>query len=172
MNRLPLSPRMLAWLGLCALIVILDQASKWIVLDSLQRGQSIPVTGFFQLVLVFNPGAAFSFLSDQSGWQRWFFIAVSLLVSAWLLWLLPRHQHEKLMPAALSLIIGGALGNVIDRFVHGEVVDFLFFHIGQYGWPAFNIADSAISIGIVLMIWATLTHKDPENALSPKETSS
>jgi signal peptidase II len=87
-------------------------------------------------------------LADQSGWQRWFFVALAAVICGWLLRLLARHQHEFLQPLAFSLIIGGAIGNVIDRFVFGAVVDFLYFHIGRYGWPAFNVADSAICVGL------------------------
>lgn len=169
MSKSWITPRMRNWLGLCVVVIALDQLTKWIVLLNLAPGSGIAVSGFFQLVLVFNPGAAFSFLADQPGWQRWFFVILSLAISAWLLSMLRQHQHEKLMPLALSLIIGGALGNVVDRLIFGAVVDFLYFHIGRYGWPAFNLADSAISVGVALLIWAQLTRKEP---LSSEEKTS
>ncbi|HRQ46622.1 MAG TPA: signal peptidase II [Rhodocyclaceae bacterium] len=148
-----MNPRLAGWLTLSALVVALDQASKWIVLATMSLGEAIRVTDFFQLVLLFNPGAAFSFLAHQPGWQRWFFIVLAILICGWLVHMLRQHAHERALPLSFSLIIGGAIGNVIDRLVHGAVVDFLYFHIGRYGWPAFNVADSAISLGVALMLW-------------------
>ncbi|MDD3353617.1 signal peptidase II [Zoogloea sp.] len=142
------------WIGLSALIVLVDQWTKHLVLGALRHGEVIRVTDFFDIVLAFNPGAAFSFLADQGGWQRWFFVGLAVIICSWLLRLLARHQHELLQPLAFSLIIGGAIGNVIDRFVFGAVVDFLYFHVGRYGWPAFNVADSAICVGVTLMVIA------------------
>ena len=154
--------RFLAWLGLAALVVGLDQASKHVILARFRHGEARPVTDFFDLVLVYNPGAAFSFLAEHSGWQRWFFIVLALAISAWMLTLMWRHQAEKLQPLAFALIVGGAIGNVIDRFNFGAVVDFLYFHIGPYGWPAFNLADSAITLGVILMLGAQfLTSRTP-----------
>ena len=144
------------WIGLAAIIALADQWTKHLVRGARRNGEVIRVTDFFDLVLAFNPGAAFRFLADQAGWQRWFFVALAAGICSWLLRLLARHQHELLQPLAFSLIIGGAIGNVIDRFVFGAVVDFLYFHIGRYGWPAFNVADSAITVGVVLMIVAQL----------------
>lgn len=158
----PLTRRFFGWLEMAALIIVLDQATKWLVLSQMQTGDSIVITSFFRLVLVYNEGAAFSFLADHSGWQRWFFIALALGVSGWLLALLRQHQREVMLPLAFSLIIGGALGNVIDRIVHGAVVDFLFFHAGRYGWPAFNVADSAITVGVALMLWAQFRSQPPQ----------
>ncbi len=149
MNR-----RLAGWLVLAASIVAIDQLTKWIVLSTMSYGQAIPVTGFFQLVLVFNPGAAFSFLADQPGWQRWFFVTLAIVICGWLFTMLRRHQDEFALPLSFSLIIGGAIGNVIDRILYGAVVDFLYFHIDRYGWPAFNAADSAITAGVVLMLWS------------------
>ena len=142
----------LAYLGLSALVIVLDQLTKSIILRQLVQGEVLTITPFFDLVLAFNKGAAFSFLADHTGWQRWFFTAVALLIAPWLVFLINRHQNERVYACALALILGGALGNVIDRFVHGAVVDFLYFHIGRYGWPAFNVADSAITLGVVLML--------------------
>jgi len=165
-----MSLRLAAWLALALAIVGLDQLTKWWMLDLLAPGRPIPVTGFFQLVLVHNPGAAFSFLSDQPGWQRWFFTGVAVLISGWLTALLHRHQQELLQPLAFSMIIGGAIGNVIDRLVRGAVVDFLYFHIGRYGWPAFNLADSAITLGVILMLWAQF--HPPGRPSTPSENPS
>lgn len=144
------------WIGLAAIVVLIDQWTKHLVRGALRNGEVIRVTDWFDLVLAFNPGAAFSLLADQSGWQRWFFVVLAAVICGWLLRLLARHQHEFMQPLAFSLIIGGAIGNVIDRFVFGAVVDFLYFHIGRYGWPAFNVADSAICVGVALMILAQL----------------
>lgn len=144
--------RFLGWLGLSGLVIVLDQITKLAVLDRLMLGEAVPYTDFFQLVLVYNPGAAFSFLADQPGWQKWFFAALALVISAWLIGLIRKHANEALQPLAFSMIVGGALGNVIDRFAYGAVVDFLYFHIGEHGWPAFNLADSAITLGVILMI--------------------
>ncbi|ENO82402.1 lipoprotein signal peptidase [Thauera sp. 27] len=147
---------MLPWLLLAAAVGVLDQVTKQLVLANLHYGQVIPITSFFDLVLVFNPGAAFSFLADHGGWQRWFFTILALVISAWLLVMTYQHRHEKILPAAFALIIGGALGNVYDRLVHGAVVDFLHFHYAGWSWPAFNLADSAITVGVVLMLWGQL----------------
>jgi signal peptidase II len=149
-----MNKRLGAWLGLSALIVVFDQITKWVVLATMAHGQAIPVTDFFQLVLVFNPGAAFSFLANQPGWQRWFFIVLAIGICGWLTSMLRHHQHERALPLAFSMIIGGAIGNVIDRIIHGAVVDFLYFHVGRFSWPAFNVADSAITVGVILMLWS------------------
>ena len=145
-------PRLARWLGLATLVVLLDQASKAWVLASFRYLESVVVTPFFNLVLVYNSGAAFSFLAGAGGWQKWFFVVLALGISAWLLSLLRHHAQERLLPTALSLILGGALGNVIDRLRFDVVVDFLDFHLAGYHWPAFNVADSAISVGVALML--------------------
>ncbi|HQU89430.1 MAG: lipoprotein signal peptidase [Zoogloeaceae bacterium] len=162
-------PRFSLWLGFAAVVVVLDQLTKQIVLAQLVPGESIPVTRFFNLVLLFNPGAAFSFLADHSGWQRWFFTGLAAAICLWLGRLMYQHQHERLQPFAFALIIGGAIGNVIDRLAIGAVVDFLYFHVGRYGWPAFNLADSAITLGVGLMLWAQFR---PAANASPKENHS
>jgi signal peptidase II len=144
---------MLPWLILAVVVGVLDQVTKQMVMANLRLGELIPITGFFDLVLVFNTGAAFSFLADHSGWQRWFFTILAFGISAWLLTLMHHHRHEKLLPTAFALIIGGALGNVYDRLVHGAVVDFLHFHYAGWSWPAFNLADSAITVGVAMMLW-------------------
>jgi len=147
-------PRFLLWLGIAALVTGLDQLSKHAILARFRYGEVRSVTDFFDLVLVYNPGAAFSFLAEHSGWQRWFFIVLAFAVSAWMLTLMWRHQQERAQPLAFALIVGGAIGNVIDRFNFGAVVDFLYFHVGPYGWPAFNLADSAITLGVIVMLGA------------------
>lgn len=145
--------RFWAWIALSALVIGLDQLTKQVVANGLGFGESVPVTPFFDLVFVHNTGAAFSFLSNASGWQRWFFVVLAFAISAWLAVLLWRHASERLLPLSFALVLGGAIGNVIDRLLHGAVIDFLYFHAGRYGWPAFNVADSAISVGVGLLVW-------------------
>lgn len=145
-------PRLILWLLLALLVIVLDQASKQWALSALRLSEAQPVTSFFNLVLIFNSGAAFSFLASAGGWQKWFFVGLALGISLWLLRLLARHAGERLMPLALSLILGGALGNVIDRLRFDAVVDFLDFHLLGYHWPAFNLADAAITLGVILML--------------------
>jgi signal peptidase II len=145
------------WYALAGLIVILDQLSKWLVLSSIELGQTIYVAPFWNWVLTYNPGAAFSFLADQPGWQRWLFTVLALAVSGWIALELRRHPEQRLFSLALALIMGGALGNVIDRVRFGAVVDFIQWHVAGYYWPAFNVADSAISVGAVLLVLSTLT---------------
>ena len=147
------------WLGLAGIIIVLDQISKWIALDALRMGETRYVAPFWNWVLTFNPGAAFSFLSNAGGWQRWFFTVFSLIVSAWIVVLLRRHGNEHRLALALTLVLGGALGNVIDRIRFGAVVDFIQWHAAGYYWPAFNLADSAITLGAVLLIWDQLFGK-------------
>ena len=149
----------LLWIGLAALIVVADQFSKVLVMGSFVLGESLPVTGFFNLVRVHNAGAAFSFLSDAGGWQRWFFTGLGTVAALVMVWMLRAHAGQRLFCSAVSLILGGAVGNVIDRLLHGHVVDFLDFHWDFlaglfYGghFPAFNLADSAITLGAVLLL--------------------
>jgi signal peptidase II len=144
------------WLALSALIVFLDQATKLIVTRYLTIHETVAVTPFFNLVLAYNPGAAFSFLSSASGWQRWLFIAIALIASVWIVLLLRRYPRLRLFAAALSLVLAGAVGNLIDRVLFGAVIDFLDFHALGYHWPAFNVADSAITCGALLLVWDTL----------------
>ena len=141
------------WLALAAAIVVADQVTKYFIVQALAGGKTVVLAPFLNLVLVYNPGAAFSFLSDAAGWQRGFFIAVALIASAWIVWLLRRHPGERLFALALSLVLAGAVGNVIDRIFVGAVIDFVDAHAFGYHWPAFNVADSAISCGAVLLVW-------------------
>ena len=141
------------WLALAALIVIIDQAVKYAVVQYFATHPPVAVTSYFNLVLVYNTGAAFSFLSDAAGWQRGFFIVIALAASAWIVYLLHKYPRQRLFALALTRVLAGALGNVIDRILVGSVIDFLDFHAHGYHWPAFNVADSAITCGAVLLIW-------------------
>ncbi len=143
---------MLQWLGLAFIILIADQFTKVLIVGYYQLGDSTPVTSFFNLVRAHNTGAAFNFLADASGWQRWFFTIIGTLAAVLILWMLKSHAGQKLFAFALACILGGAIGNVIDRVLYGYVVDFLDFHWHGWHFPAFNIADSAISIGAVCLI--------------------
>lgn len=154
------------WIGLSAAVIVFDQISKLAVLKSFRLGESVEMTSFFNLVLVYNTGAAFSFLAGAGGWQRWFFMVLAFAVSGWIVWMLRQHAQDKLLAAALSMIMGGALGNVIDRFAYGAVVDFLDFHAAGWHWPAFNVADMAITCGAALVIWEQLRSKGAERAIS------
>ena len=158
MNKNP-SPSLLLWLGIALVILLADQATKLLIVDSFALGDSQTVTTFFNLVRVHNSGAAFSMLSTASGWQRWFFTAIGVVATLFILWLLRSHPTQKLFCFALALVLGGAVGNVIDRIAYGHVVDFLDFHLDwlspvffQGHFPAFNVADSAISVGAVCLI--------------------
>ncbi|MBT0571592.1 lipoprotein signal peptidase [Curvibacter sp. CHRR-16] len=144
--------RWLQWLLLSAVVIVLDQFTKVLILGYYQLGGSTRVTDFFNVVRVHNHGAAFSMLADQSGWQRWFFTVLGLAAAGLIVWLLRAHAGQKLFSAALALILGGALGNVIDRLLHGYVVDFLDFHWRGMHFPAFNLADSAITLGAICLI--------------------
>jgi signal peptidase II len=144
---------MLKWLWLSLLAVILDQVSKLAIAGSMQLYQSIQIMPYFNLTYVHNTGAAFSFLSDAGGWQRWFFAGLALVISGVIaVWLARLKQHETLLAVALSLVLGGAMGNLIDRLAYGYVIDFLDVYYQTWHWPAFNIADSAITLGVILML--------------------
>ncbi len=143
---------LIRWLGLALAIVLCDQLSKLSIMHAYAYGESHPLTSFFNLVLVYNPGAAFSFLAKAGGWQRWAFIALGIAAALFITYLLKRHSGQKLFCTALSLILGGALGNVVDRLLYGHVIDFLDFHFRGWHWPAFNVADSAITCGAILLI--------------------
>jgi signal peptidase II len=147
-------------LTIALIVLVLDLASKHWVESILLHGQQIPLTDFFNLVLTYNAGAAFSFLSDASGWQRWFFSGIAAAASILIVYLLRKHAAEKLFCLALSLVLGGALGNLWDRITLGHVVDFLDFHVGGYHWPAFNVADSAIFLGAMFLIVESFRHKE------------
>ena len=156
----------LSWLLLSAFIIVADQISKWVVLEHFQLHESLPViAGFLNWTLAYNEGAAFSFLSDAGGWQRWFFTALAVIVSTILVvWLSRTNRTDWRTAVPLALIIGGAIGNVIDRIRFGHVVDFIDVHYGTWSWPAFNIADSAISVGAVMLIAFGLFASKPDSA--------
>jgi signal peptidase II len=140
------------WLALAALIVLIDQLTKIVIERSFSFGEVRPVTSFFNLVLTYNKGAAFSFLANAGGWQDEFLTAVGVGASLFIIYLLARHGTQRLFSLALALILGGAIGNVIDRIAYGHVIDFLDFHVAGWHWPAFNVADSAIVGGAALLI--------------------
>ena len=152
-------PKSAPWFLAAALVVAVDRLTKWLILGWLRPGESYEVTGFFELVLVYNRGAAFSVLADAPGWQRPFFIAVAVVVSAVVGAMLWRNPGKRLLCAGLALILGGALGNLWDRVAIGAVVDFLDFHAYGWHWPAFNVADSAISVGAALLIADGFRHR-------------
>ena len=152
-------PSLWLWLALAAVVILADQVTKTLIIGWFKLGDVRPVTDWFSLVRAHNPGAAFSFLADAGGWQRWFFTGLGLLVSGFIIWMIRGHPGERLFCFAVSMIMGGALGNVIDRLLHGYVVDFLQFRFAllqpvfQGGYfPAFNIADSAITLGAVCLV--------------------
>ncbi len=147
---------MRSWLLISAVVIVLDAVTKHWVKSVLAYGQHIVVMPFFDLVLFYNKGAAFSFLADAGGWQSIMFSCFALGASVVILYLLHKHAGEPMFCFALSLILGGALGNLWDRLTLGHVVDFLYFHYQQHGFPAFNVADSAISVGVVFLLWDSL----------------
>jgi len=147
------------WIGLAMVVILADQVTKTLIIGAMQLGDSRPVTGFFNIVRAHNPGAAFSFLADASGWQRWFLSGLGVVVSGFIVWMLRSYPAQRLFCFAVTMIMGGALGNVVDRLLHGYVVDFLQFRFawlsplfpGGY-FPSFNIADSAITLGAICLI--------------------
>jgi len=150
---------MALWLGLALAVILLDQLTKVLIMGEFRLHDSREITSFFNLVRAHNTGAAFSFLAGASGWQRWFFVGLGAVASGFIIWMLRTHPTQKLFCFAVSMIMGGALGNVIDRLLHGHVVDFLQFHwsflapMFQGGFfPAFNLADSAITLGAICLI--------------------
>lgn len=155
MARKPFTPAgfsLLAWLGWALLILVADQFTKVLIMGYYQLGESTPVTTFFNIVRVHNSGAAFSFLAGAGGWQRWFFTAIGIGAALLMVWLLKKHAGQKLFAFAIASILGGAVGNVIDRVLYGHVVDFLDFHWRGWHFPAFNVADSAITVGAACLI--------------------
>lgn len=158
-SRSSSTPSLALWLGIALLVIVLDQATKTLILGSFQLNDTRSITSFFNLTRHHNSGAAFSFLAGASGWQRWFFTALGLLAAAFIVWMLKKYPAQKLFCFAVTMIMGGALGNVVDRALHGYVVDFLQFRFavlepmfrGGY-FPTFNLADSAITLGAVLLI--------------------
>lgn len=146
------SSGMLQWLGLAFIILLVDQFTKVLIVGYYQLGDSTTITNFFNVIRVHNSGAAFSFLAGASGWQRWFFTVLGFVAAGIILWMLKSHPGQKLFCFAMACILGGALGNVIDRIVYGYVIDFLDFHWRGMHFPAFNVADSAITVGAICLI--------------------
>ena len=143
---------LLPWLIIAFIIILADQFTKALIVGDFQLGESRTVTSFFNVVRVHNTGAAFSFLAGASGWQRWFFVGLGVAATGFIVWLLMRHGGQRLFSLALALILGGAIGNVIDRLLHGYVVDFIQLHWNGSAFPSFNVADSAITVGAGLLI--------------------
>ena len=153
------------FLWLSVLILGLDQYSKALVLEHIELYQAVQILPFFNLTHVYNYGAAFSFLHDAGGWQRWFFTIIALTVSALVLWWLKQTTKQQIiLPVAFSLIVGGAIGNAVDRLIHGYVIDFLVLYYQDWYWPAFNVADSAICIGAVLLVVDMFKNKEEKHA--------
>ena len=149
----PVATGLLPWLGLALILVIVDQFTKILILGSYKLGDSTYVTSFFNVVRAHNTGAAFSFLADASGWQRWLFTGIAIAAVGFILWLLRSHAGQRLFCFSLACILGGAVGNLVDRLMHGYVVDFLQFHWrNQWYFPAFNVADAAITIGAIGLV--------------------
>jgi len=153
------TPGLRVWLGLAATILVFDQLSKMLILGEYHLGESTTITSFFNIVRVHNSGAAFSFLAQAGGWQRWFFTVIGLGTAVFIVWMLRQHHQQKLFSFSLACLLGGALGNVIDRLLHGYVVDMLDFHADwlaplfvQGHFPAFNVADVGISVGAIGLI--------------------
>ena len=151
-SRAPFQPSLGLWLGLAVVVLLADQLTKILILGHYQLGDSTMVTSFFNVVRVHNAGAAFSFLSDASGWQRWLFIGIGAVAMVLIVWMLRSNPTQRLFSAALTLILGGAMGNVLDRLLYGYVVDFIDVHWAGWHFPAFNVADSAISVGAAALI--------------------
>jgi signal peptidase II len=148
---------MVRWLGVAALVVVLDQVTKYLANARLVYGEPLAVFPSFNLTLLYNPGAAFSFLSQAGGWQRWFFVTISAAAVVLLVyWLSKLKPSQRLLALALALVLGGAFGNLIDRLWLGHVIDFIQLYYAGFYWPAFNVADSAITVGAVLLIWDSL----------------
>ncbi len=152
---------MTRWLLIAGIVVILDQITKYVAVAALAGQPPVEVTPFFNLLLVYNRGAAFSFLAGMGGWQHYLFTGIAVVASVWIVFLLRRYPQQTLFCLALSLVLGGAVGNVIDRMTVGAVVDFLDFHAYGWHWPAFNVADSAITCGAILLVWDGLRGSPP-----------
>jgi signal peptidase II len=142
-----------AWLWISAVVIVLDQFTKQLIVQAFAFGESLTITSFFNLVLAYNKGAAFSMFADAGGWQKWFFMVIAATASVVIIYLLRKHANEKWFCLALALILGGALGNLIDRVLLGHVIDFIQVHGWGYYFPAFNVADSAITVGAALLIF-------------------
>lgn len=154
-------PEATRWFGLSALVIVLDYLSKAAVLATVAPGESRSLAPFFNLVLVFNKGAAFSFLAAAQGWQTLLFVAIAVVASIFISFLILRNKNKNIFCTGLALILGGALGNLYDRLAYGHVVDFLDFHAAGWHWPAFNVADSAITVGAAILILESFLNREP-----------
>ena len=143
---------MYKWFGISAIIVVLDLYTKHLIQNAFVYGEQLTITSFFDLVRYHNEGAAFSFLADAGGWQKWFFSGISIVAVVVIIYLITKHQNQKLFCIGLALVLGGAIGNLYDRLTLGYVVDFLSFHVNGLFWPAFNVADSAICVGVFFLL--------------------
>lgn len=150
------------WLGISAIVLALDLYTKHLIQSTFVYGEHLTITRFFDLVHFRNEGAAFGFLNDAGGWQKWFFTAISITAAVVIIYLIKKHSKQKLFCLGLALVLGGAIGNLYDRLTLGYVVDFLYFHINEYYWPAFNVADSAICVGVAILLWDSF--KQDKNA--------
>jgi signal peptidase II len=155
-------PSHLRWYALAAAVLVMDYVTKSVVLHVFAPGESLALAPFFNLVLVFNTGAAFSFLAAGGGWQTFFFASVAVAASVVISFLIYRSPGKRLYNSGLALILGGALGNLHDRLVYGKVVDFLDFHVAGWHWPAFNVADSGIFVGAAILILESFLHREAE----------
>lgn len=155
------------WFGISAIVVALDLYTKHLIENAFQLGDSKVITSFFNLVRFHNEGAAFSFLASAGGWQKWFFTAVAVTAVVVITYLIRKHVAQKLFCLGLALVLGGALGNLYDRLTLGYVVDFLYFHINDLYWPAFNVADSAVCVGVAILLWDSFK----QDALKAKENA-
>ena len=144
------------YLAIAIEVVFADQITKWFAQQFLVLGESYPITRVLNWYLVYNPGAAFSFLADAAGWQRWFFIIFGIVAAVVIVWIIKKNQSDRLLCWSLALILGGAIGNIIDRLHFGAVLDFIDVHYAGWHWPAFNLADSAITLGALLIIWGEI----------------
>jgi signal peptidase II len=153
-NRFSSAPSssLMPWLGIATIVLLADQLSKITITSLFAFAESKLITSCFNLVLIYNKGAAFSFLASETGWQRYFFTGIGIAAALFIIWLLKKHSGQRLFCWALALILGGAIGNVIDRLLYGHVIDFIDLHAGGWHWPAFNVADSAICVGAVLFV--------------------
>ena len=141
------------WVVIAVVLIVLDQLTKYLAVKHIPTDATVPLLPFLSLVLTYNTGAAFSFLAGASGWQRWFFVLIAIGASILLMWMLHRHRRDVFLCIGLTLILAGAVGNLVDRLAVGAVVDFILLYWKQYHWPAFNVADSCISIGAAILIW-------------------
>ena len=141
------------WLSISAIVTALDLYTKHLILGAFAYGDKLTITRYFDLVRYHNEGAAFGFLNDAGGWQKWFFTAISVIAAIVITYLIKKHREQKLFCLGLALVLGGAIGNLYDRITLGYVVDFLNFHVNNVYWPAFNVADSAICVGVALLLW-------------------